>query len=947
MRRSLSPLAACVAFLIAGAASAQENDVPKVSDPRLVVERVAAAPDIVHPVNLACDRKGRLLVIESHTHFRPANYQGPKHDRIRLFESTKGDGKFDRITTFFEGTAATMDVVVHPDGAVYTATRNEVIRLEDTKGEGKADKQQRVVFLDTKGDYPHNGLSGLAFDSKGNLYFGMGENLGADYKLIGSDGTTIAGGGEGGNVFWCTADGKKLRRVATGFWNPFGICTDIFGRVFAVDNDPDAMPPCRMVHVVEGGDYGYQFRYGRSGRHPFQSWHGQLAGTLPMMTDVGEAPCKILSYEYAGLPREYLGDLLVASWADHRVERYVVSDKGASVKAERKPFVQGGNDFRPVGIAVAPDGSLYVSDWVKRDYNLHNHGAIWHIRMREPDKVEKPADPERALLGRDRSVREEAAQKLAKTGDGRAYLRKQCKHDDVRVRAAALAALADVKDQAAPLIDLSAGDPSNAIRAQAVRAILAETPAPYAIRDPKMPANVLLEMIAGLRDAREFDGPKLLGYLADADPFIRHAAVVQLGRLPEFLRGLGQAAVSKLNPGQRAHVMLAYRAANLADLSAKTLPWFLADTDPEVRFLAVKWIADEKLAAFRPQVVEAMKNPQITVRFYLACATALARLDNQDVSEERMADHFVARIADPASANGLRAAALRLVPPTHKKLTYDLLAGLLKQDDAALQFETVRMLNEHPDNRRVPLLLEVARNARLGEATRAHALLGVAERSQDNLDVLLGFATGDQPAMRAEALRALSSAKLSDAQRRQVTEAGKDPATGDLAARVLGQPFAKGRPKPEDTAAWLKRLEGPADPAAGQRVFFHPRLANCARCHRVDGRGADVGPDLSDIGRTERRHILESILQPSLIVAPHYQTWSILTNDGKSYTGMLMKTVLDEYTYVDPQGKLFKLNTRNIAELQPVPVSIMPNGLADLLTDQEMRDLMAYLTTRR
>ena len=51
-----------------------------------------------------------------------------------------------------------------------------------------------------------------------------------------------------------TADGKKLRRVATGFWNPFGAGRDIFGRLFAVDNDPDAMPPCRMVHVVEGGE---------------------------------------------------------------------------------------------------------------------------------------------------------------------------------------------------------------------------------------------------------------------------------------------------------------------------------------------------------------------------------------------------------------------------------------------------------------------------------------------------------------------------------------------------------------------------------------------------------------------------------------------------------------------------------------------------------------------
>lgn len=948
MRRYFRSFLAC-AVACAGAipAHAQETDNPKVHDPRLIVERVAAAPDIVHPISITCDRKGRLLVIESHTHFRPANYQGPKHDRIRMFESTRADGKLDRITTFFEGTTATMDIVLHPDGGVYIATRNEIIRLEDTKGDGKADKQQRIVFLDTKGDYPHNGLSGLAFDSKGNLLFGMGENLGADYKLVGSDGTTIAGGGEGGNVFWCTADGKKLRRMATGFWNPFGLCTDIFGRVFAVDNDPDSMPPCRMVHVVEGGDYGYQFRYGRSGRHPFQSWHGQLAGTLPMMTDVGEAPCKILSYEYAGLPREYLGDLLVASWADHRVERYVVSDKGASVKAERKPFVQGGNDFRPVGIAVAPDGSLYVSDWVLRDYNLHGKGAIWHVRMREPEKVERPTDPRQALLSRDRIVREAAARKLVATDEGQKYLTKQLTHEDVRIRALAATALTEADVRTANLVAISYEDPSPPMRALAVRLMVARTDEGSRYADAgKLPPNVRLETIGWLR--RPADGPELVRYLADTDPFLRNAAVVQLARLPDFLKKLEKAEVGKLKPGQRAHVLLAFRAANIPDESAKVLPWFLTDADPEVRFLAVKWIADEKLNAFRPQLVEAMKDPQIAVRLYLACATALARIDNQDVSEEKMADHFVTRLTDPNASAGLRIAALRLVPATHKKLTLDMLTGLLKQDDAALQFETVRMINEHPDGKRLPVLLDVARNPRLPEATRTHALLGVADRQQDHLDALLSFTASDGAALRAEALRALTGATLSDAQRRQVEEAGKkDPAAGDLMARVLGQPFAKDRPKPEDTAAWLKRLEGPADAAVGQRVFFHPRLASCARCHRVDGRGADIGPDLSDIGRTERRHILESILQPSLIVAPHYQTWSIMTTDGKSYTGMLMKTVLDEYTYVDAKGNLFKLKTGNIVESQPVPVSIMPNGLADLLTDQELRDLMAYLTSRR
>jgi putative heme-binding domain-containing protein len=130
-------------------------------------------------------------------------------------------------------------------------------------------------------------------------------------------------------------------------------------------------------------------------------------------------------------------------------------------------------------------------------------------------------------------------------------------------------------------------------------------------------------------------------------------------------------------------------------------------------------------------------------------------------------------------------------------------------------------------------------------------------------------------------------------------------------------------------------------------VFFHPKLAGCYRCHRVDGRGQEIGPDLSVIGRTERRHLLESIMQPSNLVPPHYQVWLLELVDGRSLTGMLLRTHLDEYTYVDPQGKRFQVRTTEIVESRPAPQSIMPAGMVDRLTDQELRDLLAYLAEQR
>jgi len=887
-------------------------NVPKASDPRLVVELVAAAPDIVHPIACDVDAKGRLLVIESHTHFAPKDYKGPKLDRIQAFDLSKRG----KPTTFFEGTRHTMDLAVHPDGSVYIATRNEILRLRETKGTGIADEKTRIVFLDTKGDYPHNGLSGLCFDSRGDLYFGMGENLGAFYTLIGADGIKISGEGDGGHIFHCTAEGKKLRKIATGFWNPFGICRDIFDRVFAVDNDPDESPPCRMVHVVEGGDYGFQFRYGRSGKHPFQSWHGELPGTLPMMTGVGEAPCEILSYESDGLPAEYRGQLLVTSWADHRVERYAVKPHGASFKAERLPFVQGGNNFRPVGLCVAPDGSLFVTDWVLPNYELHGKGAIWHIRWKDAPKAERPSDPKQAIFSMHRPLREAAARKLAKNDKEQEFLQNLLGHRDVRVRAAVLQALLNGgPNYAFAGLDLSR-DPDVGMRELALPAVVDPNFFDRLFKNKNSSAILRAE---ALRTALfSPSGKALLGLLSSDDPFMRQAAIQRIVR-----NGYPFILDKELDARQRAGVVLADRAIFtakadplFAPVADEAIQRFLKNPDEDVRFLTLKWIADDNLKEFRAEVEKLMQEPKLSVRMYLGCATALARFDGKEVNEKSLADYFAKRLEDATTPPATRAMLLRQVPATHPKLTIRLLTRLLKADDADLKLEAVRALAEHPSSRRDEPLLDVLRNPKLGPSIRGFAMLGLNDRRLELRDELIAIAKAE--------------ARL---------QGDVDRA---LAARVPPQD----RPPAKDVDVWLKRLEGKADADTGARVFYHPRVG-CAACHRIDGRGKDVGPDLSRIGTVDRRSILESILQPSNTVAPHYVAWRLETAAGKVLSGMLVHTNLDEYTFVDAKGERFKVKTGDLVEQTPTAQSIMPDGLVDTMTDQELRDLLAYLASRK
>src|SRR5688500_6531455 len=103
--------------------AAEPAEMPKVPDGRPQLQLVRNSPEVRTPTGIGVDEKGRVLVIESHTHFPPEKYDGPKHDRILLMQDFGEDGKARKISTFFEGTRHTMSLAVFHDGSVYVATR--------------------------------------------------------------------------------------------------------------------------------------------------------------------------------------------------------------------------------------------------------------------------------------------------------------------------------------------------------------------------------------------------------------------------------------------------------------------------------------------------------------------------------------------------------------------------------------------------------------------------------------------------------------------------------------------------------------------------------------------------------------------------------------------------------------------------------------------------------
>ena len=972
----------CVFVVLLASFATAAEDVPQSTDPRIVIELFAEQPQLVTPTGLAVDEAGRVFVAESHTHFRPDDYDGPKADRILILEDTTGDGKADQKTVFHEGFTHIMDLAFHQDGSLYVATRRDIHRMRDTNGDKKADEVQRIINLETKGDYPHNGISGLAFHLDGKLSFGLGENLGEPYVLTGTDDKKFTGGGEGGSTYQVNADGTNLRRVSTAWWNPFGMCVDAFDRVFGTDNDPGASPPCRLIQVIEGGDYGYEYRYGRSGLHPLISWTGSNPGNLPMIAGTGEAPCAIMAYESDALPREYLGQLLVAAWADHRIEHYKITqekDKGL-VTTKREVLIQGHNEFRPVDLALAPDGSVYVTDWVSSSYTLHKLGKIWRIRPKDMGKPQRHEEPEKALLSLHRPDREQAARQLVAKMTAKDSLKDLlAKHKDPRVRSALMQAWSARKNREVnSLTEWLPEEPDLRLQQLGARLlgerilVMKATADKFFKENPDKFGVVLYPYAFSKWKSKKFPEVSLRAHAILAGSALLHEEDVRIWlktRDPLMLHAIVMVTQSKNYPGEHLDLMNWFSERNLRGefeliglLAARgmkklnaeerkiALETGLKSANSDARFVAMKWIADEQIKELRPNLVKLLDDPALDYRNFRAVAAAIDRLDGKPPVDHPAPEFLLDRItAKDPPANLLRLS-LREIDPAFKKLKLEHLTALLSHKDPTVKLEAIRTIAGHPNVDRFKVLTQIAEEEKAPVEQRAAAIAGLAGGPQETLEVLLKQAAGEDPVLREEALRSLVGAPLTNEQREKLKSAGEaSRAVRRLLAGSVGE-----RPGVDDLSRWKTILEGESDPAAGERVFFGTKVGTCSRCHQIEGRGVAVGPDLTQIarrldsqGENQTDWLLKTILRPSEDMAPQYTPWTILTKDGRTLTGLPRRKGGNAEAYLGIDGKEFSVTKPEIEFHKESDTSIMPKDLLQNLTDQEIRDLFAFLILPR
>ncbi|MFQ5803377.1 MAG: c-type cytochrome [Candidatus Methylomirabilales bacterium] len=169
----------------------------------------------------------------------------------------------------------------------------------------------------------------------------------------------------------------------------------------------------------------------------------------------------------------------------------------------------------------------------------------------------------------------------------------------------------------------------------------------------------------------------------------------------------------------------------------------------------------------------------------------------------------------------------------------------------------------------------------------------------------------------------------------------------DVAA-ITKSPFLKkvkvvaAAPAPEGLSLLLE-----GDPEMGESLFFDPESpAGCAKCHTVKDKGGKVGPELTTVAAAQPLdYIIESILKPSAVIVTGFEPTLIITKDGRYVTGIMKREDDQVIELADSQGQIQKVRKADVKEQVPQEVSIMPENFGEILTVQDLHDLLAFLET--
>ncbi|MGB7324426.1 MAG: PVC-type heme-binding CxxCH protein [Rubripirellula sp.] len=961
----------------------------------LEVTLSASEPVLRSLTNLDIDDRGRVWVCDV-MNYRKNNGARPEGDRILILEDTTGDGVMDSSKTFYQGrdidSAMGICVLGGPNGnEVIVSASPTIWRFIDEDGDDIPDRKEAMFTETGMPQHDHSAHSFFA-GPDGKLYWNFG-NTGQQVKdengqtVVDIHGRPVVDDGKplfGGMPFRCDLDGSNFEVLAHNFRNNWETTVDSFGTLWQSDNDDDGNQGVRINFVMEQGNYGYRDEITGAGWRddrmnieqeiPFRHWHLNDPGVVPNMLQTGAgSPSGICVYEGRLLPERFWDQIIHCDPGPNVVRAYPTSADGAGYSATIEPLVTGTTDkwFRPADVCVAPDGSLFVTDWYDPGVGGHAQGDTDRgrlFRIAPPGSTYQTpkfdystvAGACSALRNPNLAVRYKAYQAILAMGNAaEADLYELYQDPNPRIAARALWLLGRIEGAGAKYVQKALEHSNADIRITAIRLAkeLKLTPsAAFAsvVSDPS--AAVRRELATTLRYDESAAMPATWAKLAmqyDGSDrwYLEALGIGSELRSAECFDAWLDAVGDDWNSPAGQDIVWRTRAPKAAALMAKLIAdpsMELAATDRLFRSLEYHDAATRTAAMKSLLALESGsdRDDAIIVR-------AIERMDGFDASADRRAKSAIDRQLDRTRGT---VAYLDLVKRFNPAGMQDSLLDLLGSDvDDSTKVEAASMLGETENG---PMVLRKSlASESVAEASNVARVLGLLGNGRA-MNMLSDTAANADRAfdVRKEAVVGLSRSK--DGQGRLISLAteGKLPAdtqllAGGLLARSEDESIRKQAAeclpqitqkdsKPLSPIDQLATMRGDVD--NGMKLFRG--VGTCANCHIVKQFGKSVGPDLSEIGsKLSREAMFTSILAPSAGISHNYETYNLLTAGGQVFNGLLISETPEEVTIRTVDAIDRKIKQDDIELLKKAEKSIMPDNLHHTMDQQGLVDVVEYL----
>jgi len=952
--------------------------------PGLALEMVAAEPLVRDPIEICFDENGRMFVVEM-IDYSEMRDQKPHWGRISVLEDTDGDGRFDKSTVFVDDLPWPTGIF-WANGGLYVAATPDLFFCKDTNGDGKADTRE-LVFTGFGLDFAPYQVDKLNMQAMLNsLRWGLDNRIhGLTAPNAGDITSTLTPKAKPVNLrrrdFTIEPRTQALGTEAGG--GQYGLAFDDRGRRFTCNNSDHlrvfmydtryearnpfytTMPPA-LQSIAADGPAAEVYR-----TSPDEPWRlirtqWRVSGATPGIVEGGgrasgyfTSATGLMIYRGNALPAEYVGDAFIADCGSNLIHHKQVRADGISLigerpaKEQRTEFLTSNDTwFRPVQMANAPDGALYIIDMYRE---IIEHP--WSLPQNLKKHLDLNSGNDRGRIYRvvTPAFKQPALPKLGKAPV--AELVETLGHANGWHRDTAARLLYERQDKACiPLLEtflrestaplgrmhaLWALEGQNALKPDHVLRGLDDT-------DERVRENAVLlaeRFLGANAPAAATVTPRLLALAADPSIHVRYQLAFTLGELKSAAAVPALAAIVGRDAGDRW-----VRAAVLSSLAEGSGEMFrrtvaqLTELNRDAGEAAEK--AQVAMQAFVRELVQVIgaRNETKEVAGVLDYASqstdpglAFALVHGLGEGLQRAKAAMPADRIQPIVARArqmavdaqqpvpARVQAVELLTLTTFAESGELLWSLLALNEPQpVQLAALQTVSHFIDPKIGPELAK--RWSVLTPRLRNDALALLVAR-RERLPALLDAIEGN----------VIRRADLATPQIDFLMN-HRDAAIKARAIKLLQVKNATTRQ--EVLATFQPALTLTGDATKGKKTFTE----RCSFCHRLGGEGFVLGPDLVSVRNSGKEKLLIGILDPNREVLPQYLMYEVETKSGESQIGILSNETATSVTIRQPFGNQVIIPRANLAGMRSRGQSIMPE-LEGGLTPQDMADLLEFITT--